>query len=63
MLLRYFLGDFEMVPIASTITGVTFVFKFHTRTVSVVTPLYFRTFWCLYHISVSHVPFFRYHRL
>ena len=47
MLLRYFLGDFEMIPIASTITGVTFVFKFHTRTVSVVTPLYFSTFWCL----------------
>jgi hypothetical protein len=26
MLLRYFLNDFEMVPVAPVITGITFVF-------------------------------------
>jgi hypothetical protein len=29
MLLKYFLNDFEMVPVAPIITGVTFVFTFH----------------------------------
>jgi hypothetical protein len=36
MLLRYFLKDFEMVPVAPIITGVTFVFTFHTRCISIV---------------------------
>ena len=31
MLLTYFLNDFEIVPVAPTITGVTFVFTFHMR--------------------------------
>ena len=31
MLLTYFLNDFEIVPVASIITGITFVFTFHTR--------------------------------
>jgi hypothetical protein len=29
MLLRYILYDFEMVPVAPVITGITFVFTFH----------------------------------
>ena len=29
MLLRYFLNDFEMIPVALIIAGITFVFKFH----------------------------------
>jgi hypothetical protein len=29
MLPKYFLKDFEMVPLAPIITGVTFVFTFH----------------------------------
>jgi hypothetical protein len=29
MLLRYFLNDFEMVPVAPIITGITSVFTFH----------------------------------
>ena len=29
MLLRYFLNDFETVPVAHIITGTTFVFTFH----------------------------------
>jgi hypothetical protein len=30
-LLRYFLNDFEMVPVAPIISGITFVFTFHKR--------------------------------
>ena len=29
MLLTYFVNDFEIVPVAPIITGVTFVFTFH----------------------------------
>jgi len=31
MLLRYYLSDFEMVPVPPIITGVTFAFTFHLR--------------------------------
>jgi len=31
MLLTYFLNGYEIVPVASIITGVTFVFTFHMR--------------------------------
>ena len=31
MLLMYFLNDFEMVPVAPIITGITLVFTFYTR--------------------------------
>ena len=31
MLLMYFLNDFEIVPVASIITGIIFVFIFHVR--------------------------------
>ena len=31
MLLTYFLNDFEIVPVAPVITGITFVFTFHMR--------------------------------
>jgi len=44
MLLTYFLNDFEMVPVAPIITGITFVFTFHMRYISVVRSLYFRIF-------------------
>ena len=36
MLLRYCLSDFEIVPVAPVITGITFAFTFHIRCVSVV---------------------------
>ena len=42
MLLKYFLNDFEMVPVAPIITGITFVFTFHMRCISIVSSLYFR---------------------
>ena len=44
MLLTYFLNDYEIVPVAPLITGITFVFTFHMRCISVVRSLYFRIF-------------------
>jgi hypothetical protein len=42
MLLKYFLKDFEMVPVAAIITGVTFVSTSHMRCISIIRDLYFR---------------------
>ena len=39
MLLTYFLNIFETVPVAPIITGITFVFTFHMRCVSIVRSL------------------------
>ena len=36
MLLTYFLNDFEIVPVATIITGITFIFSFHMRCISIV---------------------------
>ena len=44
MLLTYFLHDSEIVPVAPIITGITFVFTFHMRCISVVRSLYCRIF-------------------
>ena len=44
MLLTYFLNDFEIVPVAPIITGITFVFTFHMRCISNVRSLYFIIF-------------------
>jgi len=44
VLLTYFLNDFEIVPVAPVITGITFVFTFHVRCISIVRSLYFRIF-------------------
>jgi len=44
MLLTYFLNDFEIVPVAPIITGVTFVFTFNMRCISIVRSLYLRIF-------------------
>jgi hypothetical protein len=54
-LLRYFLNDFEMVPVAPIITGITFVFTFHMRCISIVRSFYFKKFSASFfnHISVS----------
>ena len=43
-LLTYFLNHFEIVPVAPTITGITFVFTFHMRCISIVRSLYLRIF-------------------
>ena len=42
MLLMYFLNDFEIVPVAPIITGITFVFTFHMCCISIVRSLYFK---------------------
>jgi hypothetical protein len=52
-LLRYFLNYFEMVPVAPIITGITFVFTFHMRCISIVRSLYSKLSRLLNHISVS----------
>ena len=44
VLLTYFLNDFEIVPVAPIITGITFVFTFHMHCISIVRFLYFRIF-------------------
>ena len=42
-LLNYFLNNFEMVPVAPfTTTGITFVFTFQMRCISIVRSLYFK---------------------
>jgi hypothetical protein len=40
MVLTYFLNDFEMVPVAPIITGITLVFTFHIRCISIVRSFY-----------------------
>ena len=44
MLLMYFLNDFEMVPVAPIFTGITLVFTFYMRCISIVRSLYFKIF-------------------
>ena len=44
MSLTYFLNDLEMVPVAPIITGITLVFAFHMRCISIVGSLYFKIF-------------------
>jgi len=44
MLLTCFLNDFAIVPVAPIITGITFVFTFHMRCISIVRSLNFRIF-------------------
>ena len=39
MLLTYFLNYFEIVPVAPIITGITFVFTFHMRCISILRSL------------------------
>jgi hypothetical protein len=36
ILLMYFLNDFEMVPVAPIITGITLVFTFDMRCISII---------------------------
>ena len=44
MLVTYFLNYFEIVPVALITSGITFVFTFHMRCISIVRSLYFRIF-------------------
>ena len=49
MLLTYFLNVFEIVPVAPIITGITFVFTFHMRCISIVRSLYFINYYYYYY--------------
>jgi hypothetical protein len=49
MVLTYFLNDFEMVPVAPIITGITLVFTFHMHCISIVRSLYFKIFSAYYY--------------
>ena len=51
MLLTYFLNDFEIVPVAPIITGITFVFTFHMSCVSIVRSLYSIIYYYYYYIT------------
>ena len=42
--ITYFLNDFEIVPVAPIVTGITFIFTFHVHCISIVRSLYFRNF-------------------
>jgi hypothetical protein len=44
MLLTYFLNDFEIVPVAPIITGITLALIFHMPCISIVRSLYFKIF-------------------
>ena len=44
MSLTYFLNDLEMVPVAPITTGITLVFTFHMRCISIARSLYFKIF-------------------
>ena len=67
MLLTYFLNDFEIIPVATIIIDMTFVFTFHMRCISIVRSLYFRIFSASFSITFlspeiatsinMHVPF------
>ena len=67
MLLTYFLNDFEIVPVAPIITGITFAFTLHMRCISTVRSLYFKIFSACFLITFLfpefatsiniHVPF------
>jgi len=67
MLLTYFLNDFEIVPVVPIITGITFVFTFYMRCISILRSLYFRIFSASFLITFPspeiatsihiHVPF------
>ena len=44
MFLTYFQNDFEMIPVASFITGITFTFSFHMRCIYILRSLCFEIF-------------------
>jgi hypothetical protein len=56
MLPEYFLKDFEMVPVGPIITGVTSVFTFHMRCISVIRSLYFSIFSVIIIIIIITAP-------
>jgi hypothetical protein len=58
MLLRCFLNDFELAPVASVITGITFAFTFHMRCISIVRSLLLLLLFYFIIITIILVVFF-----
>ena len=54
MLLRHCLSDFEMVPVAPIIMGITLAFTFHMSCISIVRSLYFRLLLLLLLLLLLH---------
>jgi hypothetical protein len=52
ILLRYFLNDYGLVPVAPVITGITFVFTFCMQCISLVRSFYFRIFSASFLITI-----------
>ena len=61
MLLMYFLNDFEMVPVSLIITGITLVFTFHMRCISIVRSLYFKIFSAYYYYYYYYYCYYNHH--
>jgi hypothetical protein len=55
MFLRYCLSDFEMVPVAPIITGITVAFTIHIHWISITSSLYYKNLLIFFinHVSVS----------
>ena len=55
MLPTYSLNHFQMVPVAPIITGITVVFTFHARWISIVRSSYFKNFFSFFldYITIS----------
>jgi hypothetical protein len=51
MLLTYFRNDFEMVPVAPIITGITLIFTFHMRCISIVRSYYYYYYYYYYYVK------------
>jgi hypothetical protein len=60
MLLTYFLNDFEIVPVAPIITGITFVIIFHMRCISIVRLLYYIIFSASFYYYYYYYYFYNY---
>jgi hypothetical protein len=54
MVLTYFLNDFEMVPVAPIITGITLIFIYHIRCISIVRFLFIIIIIIIIIIGIQH---------
>jgi len=64
VLLRYFLNDFEEVPLAPVIADITFAYRFYMHCNSFVRSLHFRTFsasFLIKFLSPEIAPFINIH--
>ena len=57
MLLTYFVNDFETVPVAPIITGITFVFTFHMRCIFIIMLLFLLLLLLLFNIITQTLSF------